>query len=212
MRILEDKISFQAYMNKIGLGDYMPKQYTNISEVKYPCILKLRPRTGTNSKGVKIVFKRKELRDYLAGNKNDEPYLLQEAVNASIEVAFNFVAYRGQLLNKTLCHILYNDLGKVTILSAKLYRFRINNGTCSCLPGYTTITRVLQTLVSKLQINGIGFVDLKIVNENTIKLLELNARIGGGIHKLDSYLAKFLRIWHLAHQGALYNVSYPIFM
>lgn len=96
MEILEDKTLFESWMRGNGFGEYIPKIYNSVENATFPLVAKLRPITGTNSNGVRIVRSKIELEDLLLKEqRRGEPYLLQEAILSNIEITFNFVAYRG---------------------------------------------------------------------------------------------------------------------
>ena len=89
-----------------GFEEFIPKIYSSIDNTSFPLVAKLRPVTGTNSNGVRIVHSRVELEELLAKEqRKGEPYLLQEAILSNIEITFNYVAYRGL---KFCCIIEYN--------------------------------------------------------------------------------------------------------
>jgi carbamoylphosphate synthase large subunit len=77
----ENKIVFKEWMLKNGFERFIPKTYNSPEEAKLPCVVKLRPITGTDSNGVIIVKTPDELKAAVARHRTGEPLLIQEVLN-----------------------------------------------------------------------------------------------------------------------------------
>lgn len=117
--------------------------------------------------------------------------------------------------------------GELDIMNNKQKSMRVN---CPCkhVPGFAHHIRPLfRALVEKLQIDGFGFANMKLrgvtnasyfeedtrmhIHETTdnsfVKILEINARIGGGLYSTTDSLGQFIRTYHLAYHCEKHGIS-----
>ena len=198
LNTLGNKIVFKEFMRDINLASYVPLQYHSLSEVRYPCVLKLNPVSGTNSKGIHIVQNESQLMSLIDRHDKAEPYLLEEAIVSKSEICFSIVAYSGKLLQMDDCLHFNPKNNPLQILDAKM-RYRRSRVPCHALPQWDTVTQVTRTLVDKSGLNGLACVQFKYTAAKEVKILEVNPRLCAGLTRNPKVLSEFLWLWWREH-------------
>lgn len=197
---LSNKLKFKLFMQSIDLGELVPRQYKTSTEAVYPCIVKLNPFTGTDSKGVHVVQNSTHLLDLVSlhGTPN-EPYLLEEAIMSSDEICFSLVAFKGKLLKTDDC-LHFNPKGKrLAILDGKT-RYSRSRVVCRNLPDWSRVQAVSEAIVARSALNGIACIQYKYNATGAIKILELNPRLCAGLTRNAPALAEFIWLWWGEHK------------
>ena len=194
LNILGNKLAFKDFMRSVNLSSYVPAQYHSLSEVRYPCVLKLNPMTGTNSKGIHIVRNESQLIALIDHHDKAEPYLLEEAIVSKSEICFSIVAHSGELLQMDDCLHFSPKNNPLQILDAKM-RYRRSRVACQTLPHWDTVAHVTRTLVARSGLNGLACVQYKYTATKDIKILEVNPRLCAGLTRNPKVLSEFLWRW-----------------
>ena len=196
--LLGNKLAFKQFIQKVNLAKFVPEQYHSLSEVRYPCVLKLNPITGTNSKGIHIVQNESQLMSLIDRSDKAEPYLLEEAIVSKSEICFSIVAYSGKMLQMDDCLHFNPKNNALQILDAKM-RYRRSRVPCHTLPQWDTVTQVTRTLIAKSGLNGLACVQYKYTAAKEVKILEVNPRLCAGVTRNPKVLSEFLWLWWRAH-------------
>lgn len=147
-----------------------------------------------------------------------EAPLIQEAVDSPAEVTAYFAAFRGRLLSVSLCKVSIS--GGLAIMDNDQRGARFDTD-CDNVPGFAHHIRpLIRKLVGKMEIDGLAFANIKLKGvddvsyfsdnkahrtsirgsalDSFVKIIEINARIGGGLYSTPRCLAQFIRVYHLA--------------
>lgn len=99
--IFENKVQFAEYMETHGHAKYVPKSYRteqggalahllryasypSCTEIVYPCIVKLKPMTGSNSAGVMLIRNSVEMAAAMLKKSKQEPPQIQEVTTPNL--------------------------------------------------------------------------------------------------------------------------------
>lgn len=176
LETLGDKSRFAAYMDREGLGAYVPRVYASLAEAEFPCILK---RTDASaSYGICIATSAAEAEAML-----DQPtyrghdVILQEAVEGDREYCTYCVCKNGRVLwTRTFVNVLATPL---TI------RTEDNVLSQSMLPTPARIVDQVETVLAPLAYTGPCNIDYKLVGDR-MRIHEINPRLGGTLFH-DAY-------------------------
>lgn len=147
------------------------------------------------------------------------------------EVVVYFVAYKGRLINRFLCVVSYvDDQLNLNYPGTRLVRFKADY--CQYVPGFKKeILPFLRTVSDSLQINGFAYANIKLAGidsdnlfygnedlveewirrqnvqpgESFVKVTEVHARVGSGLHMYPTSFAKMIRAYFLAHFAVFYG-------
>ena len=156
--VFMDKQRFVEWVTSNTLGQFLPTVYLSPETVLFPAVVK---RTNMNGGiGVYIVQNHAELVNALAA-VGDAPYLLQEAIESSIEISPNFIAYRGELLGM-FCAI-NKQRSQLTVVamvddeSEKNYPI-----DCGDLENISPLYDMTKRIVQLSNYNGFGVINMKL--------------------------------------------------
>ena len=204
-----NKIEFKKFMNENNFGQFVPQVYKSIEEAKYPSVVKLQPITGSDSRGVHIVFNRTHLDDVIKKYTVwGEPFLLEEAVISNSEICFSISAYQGNLLGADDClHFNPKDGSTLKILDSK-YRYSRDKVECNTLPNWPIMHKLTVDIVKAASYNGFACIQYKYTANKDIKVLEINPRLCAGLAVNAPVLANF--VWSWWNASAVSSNKYPM--
>jgi carbamoylphosphate synthase large subunit len=163
-----DKLAFQEWVQRHALTSFTPRAY-NLHNVRYPCVFKV--PSLNNGRGIHIVQKESQLRDHVAAAPR---HVLQEYIPGRTEYIAHCVARRGQLL---LVLAYQNVYAQDYIVSSSdqppLIRQRHH-------PGPVELS-VFQAFLRAAQYDGPCCIDYRLTADGTIRILEINPRLGGSL-------------------------------
>lgn len=132
-----------------------------------------------------------------------------------------FLAYKGRLMNRFHCKVSYKE-DPLVIMDPTLRGHRFE-AICRHVPGFTNqILPILKQICSTLKINGMAFLNLKLKGvdsealfqgdtalmrvwekklnippgESFVKIIEMHARVGGGLQADPRIFAKMIRAYY----------------
>jgi len=166
---LQDKRKLQSTAKEYGLTAYFPKHYPDAKTRVFPCIMK--PADGVWGKGVKIVRTPAEARAWEARLAKSTRWVYQELVVGRREMSTLLVVRDGKIKSAMTSTYTY-DASEYVWPRASLVR-------------HTFTTRLSKqrraTFGSLLRsYTGVCNVNYK-TKEGTIKILEVNARVGADL-------------------------------
>jgi carbamoyl-phosphate synthase large subunit len=180
IRICRDKYRTARILEKKGIRVPKSVLVDKIDELeKYPVIVK--PRAGRGASGITIFNSKKDLlADF--GRFNDS-FVFQEFVNGK-EYDVNMFAHDGK--------VFFNQVLLKTELEFGIYGNATKNGT---LPVKNEAIEEFASKVSSiLNFEGPVDIDIRMIDEKTPCLLEINARIGANVLKAKGVMDNLLKI------------------
>ena len=202
MSLFEDKVAFGRYVSRNVSFDIVPQVYSSLNEIRYPCIVKLftKGHRVANGAGVYFVhnitiFENIFQKVRLKLNFDPNNVLVQEAIVASNEYHYYFVAYQGKILAG-----LENQLCKTMNMASHIqsYTGNIENSTfipCTSIPYWPAIDEFIKTISKQWKFNGMGCIDFKLNSTNYPKIFEINPRLCGTIARQKITMALQLNSW-----------------
>ena len=172
LRMLDNKESFQAFIEKNGLTAYCPAHFRCPEDARFPCIVKRLDLSG--SIGVAVVTSRQHLDEVLQSPVfAGRPYLLQELVPGNVEYASFCVCDGGRILwHWTFASSMSGNSVIKTEDNDKDRR------TVDWPPG---VQRQLETVLAPLGYRGPCIFNYKLTGDGTVQLFEINPRFGGSL-------------------------------
>ena len=161
LNIFWDKLNFYIFMITHNFSFYIPKTYSSIEEITYPCILK--ERKNNNGTGNSICYNLEEL----PTNKIVQEYI------------FSNEEYTSTLIVKN---------GKIVFSISYKYCFSKNIYIKGCFDSPDSIERfyinplilnIFGNILRQIEYNGICNIDYKITDK--LYILEINPRLGGSL-------------------------------
>ena len=194
---LINKVKFKDLVVKLGYESFVPTRYRSFDEVKYPCVVKLNPLLGAFGQGVHIVQNATMLRQ-LAPTMHG--VLLEEYIpsgSRQVEMIVNVVAYKGRVLSIDKC-IEYSTYPTDTVINAVSFKqFKRALIKCDTTLNGTVVKPIAEKIVSKLNFNGIGFIQLKYDEQNMPKFVEMNGRADAAMSFWNhGLLASFIKTYY----------------
>ena len=165
----EDKAIFANWIAARGLSDYIPAVYATEADIsRFPVCIKV--PTACCGRGVYIANNNLDVANAVTDiNKlfntkilNTNVHIFQEAIESTVEISPNFIAYRGELLGM-LCAI-NRQRSELTIVamvddeSEKNYPI-----DCADLEKITALYDMTRRIVEQSNYNGFGVINLKLV-------------------------------------------------
>ena len=153
-----NKSYFAEWMHINGLGSFVPEQYTNPDQAKYPCVIKI--PTAVGGRGVLIANNRKELNDALT-KLGDQAAILQEALTGSQEPIIHFIAYNGKILSSA-CFI-HNE--KENLFVTGVGKYALHGGkvvSCKDIDAIAPLSDITRKLLQRSMYNGFGCINFKL--------------------------------------------------
>jgi hypothetical protein len=172
LSVLDNKRSFQAFIESNGLTDYCPDYFNRPEDARFPCIVKRLDLSG--SIGVVIVESPRHLQEVLQSPVfAGRPYLLQALVPGDVEFASFCVCDGGRIL----WHWTFASAmpGRSVIKTEDNDKDRRN---VEWPPG---VQRQLETVLAPLDYRGPCIFNYKITEDGRVQIFEINPRFGGSL-------------------------------
>jgi hypothetical protein len=163
-----DKVSFQDWVQHHALSAFIPRAY-NLRTVRYPCVFKL-PRLN-NGQGVHIVHNEAELRGCISGTTR---YLLQEYIPGKMDYVAHCIARKGRLLLTLAYRRYYTQEYTVSGSSQPPLTQQRYHPTPVELS-------IFQAFLRAAQYDGPCCIDYRLTNDGSVRVLEINPRLGGSL-------------------------------
>ena len=156
--VFMDKQKFVEWVTANSLGQFLPTVYLSPDAVLFPAVVK---RTNMNGGiGVYVVQNTVDLANAVAA-LGDAPYLIQEAIESSIEISPNFVAYRGELLGM-FCAI-NKQRSQLTVVAMVDTESEVNYPIdCGDLEKISALYDMTKRIVQLSNYNGFGVINMKL--------------------------------------------------
>mmetsp|Transcript_22570 Transcript_22570/g.32998 ORF Transcript_22570/g.32998 Transcript_22570/m.32998 type:complete len:340 (-) Transcript_22570:223-1242(-) len=178
IRLFNDKGKWKEFMHSIGLGEFVPKSYTSISTVQYPCVVKTNHHYGT---GITVAVNEGRLRGIISAIPENEPYIMEESLTGMglAEGGVYGSAYKGQPL-VLMCSIITHREGSLKAKNRGVY-IR-TQGVAVNSTQYVSCGRDVARVVSAMFANlepytGLFCLNFKTNSTGHLKFMEVNARV-----------------------------------
>ncbi len=172
LSVLDNKRSFQAFIESNGLTDYCPAYFHRPEDARFPCIVKRLDLSG--SIGVVVVESPHHLEEVLQSPVfAGRPYLLQALVPGDVEFASFCVCDGGRIL----WHWTFASAmpGRSVIKTEDNDKDR---RTVEWPPG---VQRQLETVLAPLDYRGPCIFNYKLTEDGRVQIFEINPRFGGSL-------------------------------
>lgn len=172
LRVLDNKRSFQAYIESNGLEGYCPTRFARPEEARFPCVVKRLDLSG--SIGVVVVNSRDHLEEVLRSPVfAGRPHLLQALVPGDVEYASFCVCDEGRILwHWTFASAMPGHSVIKTEDNDK------NRRTVDWPPG---VKRQLEAVLAPLGYRGPCIFNYKLTPDGRVQIFEINPRFGGSL-------------------------------
>lgn len=173
VRLMADKLLLTKYLAAHRFDQFVPKTWTNPSDLTFPCIIKRHDLNG--GQGVRILRSSNELQTAISEPEfNEKSYFFQELIFGDVEYVCHIVALKGE--------ILFSYYFEYIMPSSEMIRgwdsptTKVNRGSDLNF----NVSRVFKDVVKHLDYSGPCNIDFKIINGYP-KILEINPRLGGSL-------------------------------
>lgn len=172
VRVLSNKKSFVQLLQENNLSHIAPENYSKVSDIKYPCVIKHPELNGSAS--VHIVNSLEDLLFRLAQpDLKDQSFLAQEFIPGEQEYTMHAIFKRGELLWS------FNLKYDTTALTTYKKTGQYPNSTF-VEPDLSHLLLIC-SLMQRISYNGPCNIDYKIRKDGRIAIFEINPRLGGSL-------------------------------
>ena len=162
--IFSNKQKFSKYVIENNLDQYYPITYTNVQNSNELVIVK--PKYGGASTNVYITTLNKLTPDIFINN------IVQEYIFSNTEFAGYFVAKNGKIIHSFAYYRYYPELPYIKSINDQSEQ---NRTIVSDI-----YLEIIEKFIAPVSFTGTFCVDFKLA-KNTLKVLEINARLGGSL-------------------------------
>lgn len=164
INILHNKKLFFNYFKNNNLLKYLPKHFETISEIKIPYIIK--PFMLNNGNGIKL--------NCNVNESTFDKYIIQKYIIGKLEYVSHIYSNNGNILKIISYEYLTNK--EYYIKTNNFQLIKINKIKLS-----EHILIIIKKIIKKINYTGFCNIGYKFDNNNNIKILEINPRLGGSL-------------------------------